>query len=175
MKMKQKLKIWMMGSSRIVHMSRSWQRSSRQHLEMSHWILCILMLHFEWDHMTINETYLTSFCALRIWGGKFVIKTQMILKTLFLQTVSVHLFEVMIWHTTFSLIQGKSHFPFVFHWENFLKPPQPTDFYHWIKKGKWLLPRMRLIMVYEIITSNRWTLAVCTNTVFKKVKPTFPF
>ena len=68
MTMKQKLEIWMMGSSRIVHMSRSWQRRSRQHLEMRHWILCILMLHFEWDHMTINETCLTYFCALRIWG-----------------------------------------------------------------------------------------------------------
>ena len=63
MTMKPKLEIWMMGSSRIVHMSRSWQRRSRQHLEMRHWILCILMLHFEWDHMTINETCLTSFCA----------------------------------------------------------------------------------------------------------------
>ena len=31
-------------------------------------------------------------------------------------------------------------FPFLFHWENFLKPPQPIHFYHWIKKGKWVLP-----------------------------------
>ena len=74
MTMKQKLEIWMMGSSRIVHMSRSWHRRTRQHLEMTHWILCILMLHFEWDHMTINETCLTSFCALRIWGKKSWLK-----------------------------------------------------------------------------------------------------
>ena len=39
-----------------------------------------------------------------------------ILKTSSVQPVSVHLFEVVIWKTTIDLIQGKSHFPFLFQW-----------------------------------------------------------
>ena len=31
-------------------------------------------------------------------------------------------------------------------------------FYQWNRKGKWFLPWMRLVVVYQIITSNRWTL-----------------
>ena len=31
-------------------------------------------------------------------------------------------------------------------------------FYQWNRKGKWLLPWMRLAVVYLIITSNKWTL-----------------
>ena len=50
---------------------------------------------------------------------------------------------------------------------------------HWFlsldQRGKWLLPWMRLIMVYQIITSIRWKLTICTINVLKKVKPTFPY
>ena len=44
--------------------------------------------------MTINETCLTSFCALRIWGEK--IRDQNINDFENVISVSVHFFEVMI-------------------------------------------------------------------------------
>ena len=40
-------------------------------------------------------------------------------------------------------------------------------FYQWNRKGKWFLPWMRLNVVYQVNTSNRWTLTVCRNNIFK--------
>ena len=133
------------------------------------------MLHFEWDHMTINETCLTSFCALRIWGKNSWLKHKWFWKCYFCKLWVFIYLKCSSDRPHSASFRVKTTFPFYsterISWNHHSPLISITE----LKRESGFLSRMRLIMVYQIITSNRWTLTVCTNTVLKKVKPTFPF
>ena len=48
-----------------------------------------------------------------------------------------------------------THFPFLVKWQKSMNCGGFKEFYQWNRKGKWLLPWMRLIVVYQIITLKR--------------------